>query len=117
MNIPKFITGMSVKKRVFGGLLGILVLLFSCCATAKPLYVIGDTVFSIESTIKTYDVFLNGTIEHVTDNIIQARCKGPTDLAFTPDGQYMFTVSAGSAWVQVVDTVTMTVGNEAHVSG
>jgi len=85
--------------------------------TAIPLYVIGDSVFSIESTIKTYDVFLNGSIEYRRDNVIQARCKGPADLAFSRGGRYMFTVSAGSAWVQVVDTVTMTVGEEAHVTG
>jgi len=117
MNTSKFTTGVRGKKHVLGCLLGILVLLFSHGVTAKPLYVIGETVFSIESNIKTYDAFLNGSIEYVTDNMIYARCMGPADLAFTPDGRYMFTVSSGSAWLQVVDTVTMTVGHEAHVSG
>jgi uncharacterized repeat protein (TIGR01451 family) len=117
MNTSRFTTGIGRKKHILGGLLGILILLFSRGVTAKPLYVIGETLFSIESNIKTYDVFLNGSIEYVTENMIYARCKGPSDLAFTPDGRYMFTASGGSAWIQVVDTVTMTVGNEAHVSG
>jgi len=106
-----------MKKYILGCLLGIMVLLFCCCVTAKPLYVIGDTVLGVESNIKTYDVLLNGSIEYVTDNFIQARCMGPADLAFTSDGRHMFTVSFGSAWVQVVDTLTMTVGEEAHVPG
>ncbi len=117
MNSLKPTAGVSLKKHIVGCILGILVLLFSHGVTAKPLYVIGETVFSIESNIKTYDVFLNGTVEFVTDNMIYARCKGPADLAFTPDGRYMFTVSEGSAWLQVVDTVTMIVGEEAFVSG
>ena len=117
MITPKLMPGIVLRKRVWYGLFGVLVLLCSLPVTAKPLYVIDDFVFSIEATIKTYDVFLNGTIDFVTDNVIEARCSGPADLAFTPDGRYMFTVSGGSAWVQVVDTVTMTVGNEAFVSG
>jgi len=106
-----------MRKYIIACLLGILLLLFSHSVTAKPLYVIGESVFSIESTVITYNLLPNGSIEYVTDNIIQARCKGPADLAFTTDGQYMFTVSAGSAWVQVVDATTMTVGDEAFVSG
>jgi uncharacterized repeat protein (TIGR01451 family) len=117
MSIPKLIPDIGMKKYFFGCLLGILVLLFSCGATAKPLYVIGDTVFATESHIMTYNAFLNGSIEYITENIMTARCQGPSDLAFTSDGRYMFTVSAGSAWVQVVDTGTMTVVEEEHVSG
>jgi len=98
-------------------LLGFLVLLFSCCATAKPLYVIGDTVFATEFNIMTFDALRSGAINYLTEDIITARCQGPADLAFTPSGQYMFTVSSGSAWVQVIDTTTMTVTEEAHVSG
>jgi len=116
MNIPKFTTEIGMEKCILNGLLGILVLLFSCSVTAKPLYVIGETVFATESNIMTYDAFLNGSIEYVTENIVTARCQGPSDLAFTPDGHYMFTVSSGSAWVQVIDTVTMTVVEEEHVS-
>jgi uncharacterized repeat protein (TIGR01451 family) len=116
MNIPKFITDIGANKGIINGFLGILVLLFSCCATAKPLYVIGETVFATESNIFTYDAFLDGSIEYVTENIVTARCQGPADLAFTPDGKYMFTVSRGSAWIQVIDTVTMTIVEEEHVS-
>lgn len=117
MNTATPPTGIRPKKFASACLLGILVLLFTQCVSAKPLYVVGDTVFADVTNIKTYDVFLNGTITYRTENMVRARCRGPADLAFTPDGRYMFTVSAGSAWVQAVDTVTMTAVEEAFVSG
>jgi internalin A len=83
----------------------------------KPLYVIGDTVLSSEAKIKIYDALGNGSIEYARESTIRARAQGPTDLAFAHLGRYMFTVSSGSAWIQIIDTVTMTVEGEAHVSG
>jgi len=85
--------------------------------SVKPLYVIGENVFSIESNIKIYDAFANGSLEYARESIIRARCQGPADLAFAERGRYMFTVSAGSAWIQIVDTVSMAVQGEAHISG
>jgi DNA-binding beta-propeller fold protein YncE len=117
MSIPKLIPEIGMKKCFLGCHLGILLLLFSCCVTAKPLYVIGDRVFATEFNVMTFNSLLNGSIEYVTEDTITARCEGPADLAFTTDGQYMFTVSAGSAWIQVVDTATMTIVEEEHVSG